>query len=858
LKGSAIAIAVGLLTAAAACGPAPGPATPAAPSRAIALLPDVRLAKDRPPVVLVTRDGDPSGAIAVAVTTSGLEPGEDDPEAAVALAGMVEARRVARGLTPIVVPSWSGFRAAVLITSPEAAPAATDSLREALTAPVDDKDVIAARKKLGALASRPLRDASLARWARCVGSPHALPARAGKSGEDLGAPRLERWRAGAHGLARVAVAVVAPSVTAESVAAAIARGPAWKPGAPAPTKEPPANAMNVDVYEAASELSGATVVHATLDVGTGSDAVTTAEALGDPHGPLASRLAALDLPFRMREVVGAAEPRGGCVGIVLEAPTSGPTSALAASELATRVADAVALVHVEAQVHLAEGAAASPDGSAASAAALDGRTLARRAGDAREAAARAAWWALADAWLAPSAAAPRSSTAIVMRGSVALGIPLRRGAAPSAAERSIEPSREVLASAVQRASSSWQKPVAEGRSRVEPGQGETWVLLASPCGTESESDADAGLTALFTVAAAEMAKSSPEARVEPWIVPDGAGLLVHGPALPGETASAQARRLADVIARSFASDPIAIAAVSRARAELLRHDTRAAAGDGPVLALLASAVAPGHASWFIASGREETLARSADAAVLARAQSLRAGPLRVAVLANVDSAQGEAALRAADRWIDRRGEAARTCRAATPASPPRPGTYAIEPRGGAGPEAYLAFPFAPADDKARAAAVLVAAALDGEGGLLDKALGGAIAPNGLARSASAKVVGFPRSPALVIRIVSTQASLDNAVMQARALVDRVKKSGLAPADHERATLIASREALAAALDPRARIVATWRGEPIPTSALPLPRGAAALDDVRAFSAKYLAEDAMVVVAARPPRPKPSP
>jgi hypothetical protein len=86
----------------------------------------------------------------------------------------------------------------------------------------------------------------------------------------------------------------------------------------------------------------------------------------------------------------------------------------------------------------------------------------------------------------------------------------------------------------------------------------------------------------------------------------------------------------------------------------------------------------------------------------------------------------------------------------------------------------------------------------------------------------------------------------------------VKKSGLAPADHERATLIASREALAAALDPRARIVATWRGEPIPTSALPLPRGAAALDDVRAFSAKYLAEDAMVVVAARPPRPKPSP
>jgi hypothetical protein len=381
------------------------------------------------------------------------------------------------------------------------------------------------------------------------------------------------------------------------------------------------------------------------------------------------------------------------------------------------------------------------------------------------------------------------------------------------------------------------------------------VLLASPCGTESESDADAGLTALFTVAAAEMARSSPDARVEPWIVPDGAGLLVHGPALPGETASAQARRLADVVARSFASDPVAVAAVSRARAELLAHDARA---DGPALGMLASAIAPGHASWFVASGREDTLARSADAAVLARAQALRAGPLRIAVLANVDAAQGEAALRAADRWIDRRGDAARTCRAGTAASAPRPGTYALEPRGGAGPEAYLAFPLPAGDEKARAAATLVAAALDGEGGLLDKALATGTAPTSLARSSSAHVVGWPRSPALVLRVVSTQASLDSAVMQIRALVDRVKKAGLAPADHERARSVASREALAAALDPRARIVATWRGEPIPAAAQPLPRGAASPDEVRAFAARYLAEDLMVVVAARPSRPKPSP
>lgn len=814
------------------CG-APGPAAqPAATAHGAALLPDVRLAKDRPPVVLVVREGDPSGAIALAVTTSGVD---DDPEPAVALAGVVEARLVARGLTPTVSPSWSGFRAALLVPGESGVTAATEALRTALAQPIDERDVAAAKKKLAALAARPLRDSSLARWAKCVGSPYALPSRTGKSGDDLVLARLENWRARAHGLGRVAIAVAAPSAMAEAVATAVARGAAWKQGAPAAATTPAEAAFDVDVYEASADLSGATLVHTTLDVRTGSDAVTTAEALGDPHGPLASRLAALDLPFRLREVTGTAEPRGGCVAVVLEAAASASAQP---SDLAARVADAVALVHVEAQVHLAEGGAG-----------LDGRTLARRAGDAREAAERAAWWALADSWSTAAAPKPSAPAAapLGMRGSITLGVPLRRGGAPSA-EAGVEPSREVLSSAVERAILAWQKPVAEGRARVEPGQGETWVLLASPCGTDGETDADAGLTALFTVATAEMAKSSPEARVEPWITPDGAGLLVHGPALAGETAAAQARRLADIVARSFAADPVSVAAIARARAELLRGTARA---DSPALGVVATAVAPGHASWFVASGREETLARSADGSVLARAQALRAGPLRLAVLANVDAAQGNAALRAAERWIDRRAGDARACRSSTPAAAPRPGTYAVEPRLGAAPEAYLAFPFAAADDQARAAATLVAAALDGEGGLLEKALG----TPGLARSWSAKVVGWPRAPALVIRVVSTQAALDGAVMQARALVDRVKKGGIGPAEHERATSAAARDAVALALDPRSRVVATWRGETIASAAQPLPRGRADIEDVKAFAAKYLTEDAMVVVASRPARVK---
>ena len=804
-------VALGML---AACGASPGEPVKAPAVSGRALLPDVRQAKDRPPVVLVARDGDPSSAVSVAVMTG------DDPDVAVALAGVVEARLRARGQSPTVTPAWSGYRATLLASSTAGADAATTALRDALSAPVDDKDLAAAKRKLGALAARPLPDPALARFARCVGSPYSLHPRT----DDLDLGRLEKWRANAHGLGRTAFAVTAPRNIAETVAASVARLAAWPAAAPAAPANGPSG-MEADVYEMTDAFpppNAGPVASLTIDVDTASDAVRTAEALGDPHGPLASRLAALDLPFRMREITASADPRGGCVAIVLDAAPSRDGGALAA-----RVADAVALVQVEAQVHLTETEAS-----------LDGRTLARRAGDARESAERAAWWALADAW---TTIRPEKG---VLSGSVVLGLPLRRAAST---EGSGAISKETLALAVRTAAQSWQKPVAEGRVRVEAGQGEMWLLIASPCGTESETDGDAGLTALFATAASETAKTSPETRTEAWITADGAGLLVHGPAITGESASAHARRLADVVARSFAADLLPLPAIGLARAELLRHDAQT---DGPALGVLASALVPGHPSWVVPAGREDILARASDGAVAARAQALRSGPLRVAVLANVDNAQSDAALKAADRWIDRRGNDSRTCRGVSTASapPPRAGTYAIEPKPGAAPEALLAFPLARGDEGERSAATVVAATLDGDGGLLDHALRGPA----LARAWSARVVGWPRAPALVIRLVAPNATLDAAVMQTRALVDRLWKGALTPTDHERGLSNAGQAAVASALDPRTRVVATWRNEPIASALQPFPRGRPSYDEAKAFIAKRLGEDALVVVAARPP------
>ena len=773
-----------------------------------AALPDVRTADGRPPVVLVAREGDPATAIAFAVTTVdlGWDATGDDPEPATALAGLVEARLRKHGLDAEVTPSWDGLRATALAPSAGDATRIAGVMREAFLEAATPDDLPAARKKLVALGQRPLRDESLVRFARCTGEPHAPPARAGKDYGDVDVARLERWRAAAFGLGRVAVAVTGVRATGEAVATAVLRGPEWHAGAALAGRA--AAESGVDVVE--SVLDAVPTVHLTLDVGTSSAAVDVAEALGDAHGPLAARLGELDVPFRIREVTGGAHAHGGCVGVILETATPPLPGRAASHDLAARVADAIALVNLEASAHFAEAGTTR-----------DGRLLARRSGDARSSAERAAWWALVDHTTSKGS-------------SVVLAIPSRRGTGEAA------PTRDALATALTSATATWNHPVVESRAKIEAGQGEAWVLLASPCGTASETEAESGLSALFAAAAATATESRTDgASVEPWVTSDGVGVVVHGPPVPGESATAHARRLADIAGRAFAAAPIVSTTLGRARANLLRRDAR---NDGAAMSVLASALAPSHPSWIVPWGASEPIARSADAAVLVRAQALRGGPLRLAILANSDGTQVEAALQAADRWVPRRTGETRACKPSSTGAPSVPGTYAAPLRPGAMPEAFLAYPFAPGDEAALSTAEVLANALDGE------PLAKAVGP--LARESSVRVIGWPRAPALAVRVVAPQASLDEAVMQARALVDGWHRNGLAAPELERAILSTARAGLHELLDPRARIVATWRGDARPARHV-------TAEDTRAFAQKVLGEESMIVVAARPPRPSPA-
>src|SRR5262249_21920874 len=145
-----------------------------------------------------------------------------------------------------------------------------------------------------------------------------------------------------------------------------------------------------------------------------------------------------------------------------------------------------------------------------------GRSLAARASDPRDAADRAAFWTLV------SSRESDDTTRI----SVAVGIASGRDDSPRAPP--VHAPVDGLRSAIDRAIVAWNEPVLEARSAVEPGQGELWILIASPCGTEAEAESDAGLSAALALATASRLQE-PDAFAEPLVTSDAVGLFVHGP-----------------------------------------------------------------------------------------------------------------------------------------------------------------------------------------------------------------------------------------------------------------------------------------------------------------------------------------
>jgi hypothetical protein len=778
-------------------------------------------------VALLVREGDPRPAVAVAVLTAGVDPGRG-AEVPVALAAVVEARLRAAGFQDsLVVPGAEGFRVRSLLSADEArgdlasAPAIVEALRQALLTPLapDAREMLDVKRKLAALAERPLPDPALRAVVECTGEPFA----GGGTAPDVPviASVVETWRAASHGLSRVALAAVGAGDAVDAIAMAVAESQPWPRGAPVTPAPPPPN-EDIQVYEAPPDLPpGAARVSIALGVPSSERAVRAADTIADPRSSFVTHLTGLEPLARTRSLTATAHAGWGCLEVTVDLPSpdgvADPPISLAA------VTD---LVRAQLLADLESGSVGTV---------RSGRDVANRAGDPRDAAERLAYWTVMS-----SASRPLLGSPTMLATVVGLS-PARSATSGSAlAERGAG-----LRAELERAKGARREPLADVKVRVEPGQSALWALLASPCGTLSETDADAGSGALAVTALAERARRGAEgsgAMTEDWVTTEGLGLIVHAETATETSGLALARRVGERLAKSFGASLGETADLAWARTMLLAHPP---GGEMQrTFSLLADAVSPGHPSWLWPSGTTESLERSSDDAVRVRLDALREGPLRVAVLADHDASEAEVVLETLGAWLPHRARRPSACPGAPTAPQPRPGTYAVEATDSSS-EAWLAFPLPPGDGATRACAALVAAALAARGGLLERALGA-----GLARSWGSRVLGSTRAPALVVRVGSTQGSLDAAVAETRVLVDRLRREGLAPPDRTLA-LSERRDAwLEKALDPKARLVALWRGDGEPEGAENPPPSA---DELRAFAAQWLHDEGMILVVSRPPR-----
>lgn len=733
--------------------PAPAPTVPAQV--------EMRDVEHRPRISLVARLGDPSPAVAMAVAH------DLGSTASTVLAAILQTRLEKLGFPQTQArPEALGLQVRALVHSPAEAGKfvrmATRALRTPLSA--HDPALPAVARALEALEARSFSGSAEQAVAACTGE---LGVRVGAALVDPRSPaglrRIEAWRKQVATAPSVAFAALGPAPLLNAAARALSETEAW-PESPAPRDPWPTH----DVTGVDAAGGDTRTLSVALRVGDGSVAIEAARKLAEPHSALSERLGSMDPAFHLERVVGTTRPRGACVRVDVHAPGGKPAPRL------QDVADATLVTLGE--VHRALSAAASSEWT------LEDSVL--RPSDPRDAAAIAAWRALSGR-LKPGP---------------------ERVFVSYSARRSTPRDSAALEQAIQRQRVRWQHLTLDQRARVEPGQSELWALIASPCGTVGESADDAGLSAMVVRSLATERPRIGDVRFEPWVSPDGIGLLAHAPRQgPHDTPEKQAARVGNALGRALVTTELSGTDVARTRANLL-HEL--GPGPEPGWWLAVESAAPDHPSWLEPRGTWQSITSAATHAVEERRRELLRGPLRVAVIANWDRAQVATTSAAIERWLAPLRGDARECPAAA-AVAPRHGELNLETSASVEPRAaaYVSVPLPHGPAGLPREAEWTALLLNRQGGWLDQAL----RLPGLASSAHATVLGGSHAAALVIEVTAVDDKVDEAVAQVRGLLARLGQGAASADDAAIARRRFQQLDAAAALDPRQRIVDLWRG-----------------------------------------------
>jgi hypothetical protein len=420
------------------------------------------------------------------------------------------------------------------------------------------------------------------------------------------------------------------------------------------------------------------------------------------------------------------------------------------------------------------------------------------------------------------------------RAAVALGLP------PSLTPANQSASGKTFVQEHERAMSSVGNQLVDRRVAVERGQGELWVLVGSSCGVIDEGAGDAGITALSLLAAVAAQGSQSGVTLEPWIGAEGAGLFAHAPPRDDHETPAQlARRVGDAAMRALSPATPSLSSIVEARASMLMHLERTAGRGGIAFEGLTAIIAPEHPSWIEPYGTYTRIGSATLDVTRLRLRSLLEGPLRVAVLANMDIPQASEVGFSVDRWLAPRS-AVRPCSTATLGAPSvRPAKLQL-PRDAGLAQALVAAPVPPMGTPGNDVAMFTALALGGDGGLLDRTF-----PATSGVRASVRVSGTNRAAALVVDLRAPADLLPGAIAGLKLMFTTLATSGLPPADMQRATELASRHTAETRFDPRKRLMALWNGVSAAPATSPTPKA------VTIFVGSTLNESNLAVIEAYP-------
>jgi hypothetical protein len=756
---SRIGLLGALVVALGACsGASPGPAPQAAAITASRVY-----SQDdphRPRLTLVEREGDPQRGVALGVYVGA------SASAAYALSVLVEGRLRDAGLAAASVQaSATGFIVSALAASPDDVGHFVQRSNAALVAPVTAAEVERVLARWRAAPPRQAATPSEAAVARCSGELVLPPDAEGPASVPS---RLVPWLASVRA-GDAAFAIVGSQDFLDAGSDALEDVAEWSR-----LGSTVGLSFESELAGAQPSAGGEENLSVALWGAPPATAVAAAERLGEVDALLPVRVGAGFPPWHVARITSNLSRGGACLRVDLRAEGAPPSAAAVSVSVASTLDE---LDYTLARVKPGPWVVAK-------------QVLVTEAPDAAAAIA---------AWQAVTAAAPAPQDAGVKR-LVHYAGPLADGAS---AER---PARGLVVPP------GTPLPSVELRHALEPGQGQFWMLLATPCGTGAEDGASAGSLALALHSAALGHDAQQGVSLEPWLSVDGMGLLAHsGPVTPYESPAAQAERIAEVLVRAVLRAGPPAEDIAQSRETLLAS---LPSGPAPGVALALRQTTANHPSYLDARGTWASLtAVSARSVQLERERFVRS-KLRLASLGTQDEAQLAAAER---RLLSLLGSVA----AGAVECPPRglvssvPGKYEIDATGVRDADAVVAVPLPASPGGPSEEARWTEWLMNRPGGWLQQAL----QRPGLVSTARARAVGGGAAAALIIEVHAVDDKHDEAVAQVRGLLGRLRAGAATAGDVQLAREHVSQSDAARRLNPRGRVIDLWFGATRPEASL---------------------------------------